>query len=518
MIDDSKLNRTIAQRMLEISGFQVEQADGGPEAIECVKITKFDVILVDYNMPEMDGPAVIRALRDMEETDESQFVVLTAKTDEEAILEAFRAGAHDFMSRPINWHLLTARVRAAIEHGKVLRESVFMKAERQLVEAQLSEARTVQQRQLPDLPRNIASWRIDGGVQPSGHVGGDTFTIIQTESGRTVVALVDVCGHGIASALVAAEVCGQIGSLVEGKELVEVVNYLSRNLSARSSKYIALGLVELRNNEVAIVNAGLPPIAHVRTDGERTQVPSSGPPPGLVDILGYEETVIPIKEGERICLCSDGLTEAFGYCDDLTALFAKGLVDKLPRQEGGPTFSELIGDVLGDDRDDDASLLVIRREAVSGLKHRTFPARTSEIREAVDWVTKAFGDLGNDVVVNMGITEAITNAVVHGTLGAASKDWHQDTENYLTRCNDDISDEKIEIWAGMNEAGHQLRIRWNVHAFRPEKRHHKDPDALLRGIDIIEEIFDTVVWSDDGFQIDLTKKSEEENELCAQSA
>ncbi|MEO1245371.1 MAG: EAL domain-containing protein [Pseudomonadota bacterium] len=134
--DDEKSQRMLARAALELSGFDVLEARDGREALSKADAENPDLILLDVEMPELDGFAACVRLRKLKHLVDTPIIVLTGREDDESIRNAYDSGATDFISKPVNWNLLGHRVRyisRATRVGKGLRESE--KKNRALIQA-----------------------------------------------------------------------------------------------------------------------------------------------------------------------------------------------------------------------------------------------------------------------------------------------------------------------------------------------------------------------------------------------
>jgi diguanylate cyclase (GGDEF)-like protein/PAS domain S-box-containing protein len=111
VVDDDETSRLLACASLEKAGFTVREADNGRTAIESLAGQIPDIVLLDVMMPEMDGFETCTALRARPETEHVPVVMLTGREDTEAIDRAYRVGATDFATKPINYPLLAHRIR-----------------------------------------------------------------------------------------------------------------------------------------------------------------------------------------------------------------------------------------------------------------------------------------------------------------------------------------------------------------------------------------------------------------------
>ncbi len=122
--DDDEENRAILERLLTPQGFEVEFAVNGVEAIERISETAYDAVLLDIQMPEMDGFEVLEKLHETGHLRHTPVIVVTGLQEEQDAVRCIEIGAEDFLSRPIRTELLFARLNASLEK-KRLREKVF---------------------------------------------------------------------------------------------------------------------------------------------------------------------------------------------------------------------------------------------------------------------------------------------------------------------------------------------------------------------------------------------------------
>src|SRR4030095_7976208 len=105
--------------------------------------------------------------------------------------------------------IFIARIEAAIraaEDGRKAKAADEAAEEWNAIRTDLGEAARVQQARLPALPARVDGWTRAGALVPGRHVGGDLLDLMAGRGGGRVVALIDVSGHGLAAALVAAAV------------------------------------------------------------------------------------------------------------------------------------------------------------------------------------------------------------------------------------------------------------------------------------------------------------------------
>jgi two-component system cell cycle response regulator len=112
--EDSLVVRTLLRRQLEEYGHRVVEAVDGEEALAMCRLHQPDAMLLDVEMPKLDGHGVLAALRATPELADIPVVFLTARTSTEDVVEGLRLGAHDYLRKPFEPSELLARVSAAV--------------------------------------------------------------------------------------------------------------------------------------------------------------------------------------------------------------------------------------------------------------------------------------------------------------------------------------------------------------------------------------------------------------------
>ncbi len=115
VVDDNEANRVLAQQTLEDEGYRVVLATGGAEGVAAVAKEAPDCILLDVRMPEIDGFAACRQMRELPGGTEIPIVFLTASRDVDTFDSALRAGGDDFLTKPVRPTELVVRVQTALK-------------------------------------------------------------------------------------------------------------------------------------------------------------------------------------------------------------------------------------------------------------------------------------------------------------------------------------------------------------------------------------------------------------------
>jgi len=109
IVDDSSVIRKVARRILEGLEFQIEEAENGEEAIEACRRNIPDAVLLDWNMPKMDGYEFLRALRRLPGGDKPKVVFCTTENDVAHIARALHAGANEYIMKPFDKDIVEAK-------------------------------------------------------------------------------------------------------------------------------------------------------------------------------------------------------------------------------------------------------------------------------------------------------------------------------------------------------------------------------------------------------------------------
>lgn len=110
IVDDSRIIRKVARRIVEGLGFEVDEAGDGVEALSYCASVMPDVILLDWNMPVMDGLTFLRRLRSQTGGDKPKVLFCTIENTPERIAEALSAGADDYVMKPFDGEILQSKL------------------------------------------------------------------------------------------------------------------------------------------------------------------------------------------------------------------------------------------------------------------------------------------------------------------------------------------------------------------------------------------------------------------------
>jgi sigma-B regulation protein RsbU (phosphoserine phosphatase) len=185
VVDDSRLMRLGLIRALKELGIQtIAEAGNGREALEKIRETSFDLMLLDIEMPEMNGLELLQAMKDEPALGRVPVIVISSSEQIDTAVRCIEAGAEDYLPKTFNPTLLRARVTTSIDKKRLrdldARRVIELQREKDLLEQtqrrldeELAEAMRYIRSSLPE--PTTSPLKIDWFYQPSTELGGDAF-------------------------------------------------------------------------------------------------------------------------------------------------------------------------------------------------------------------------------------------------------------------------------------------------------------------------------------------------------
>jgi len=115
VIDDSAVARKILTRQLAQSGYRVHEAENGASALQQLEQTPVDLVLMDFFMEPMSGMELLERIRQLHTPEQLPVLMMSASKNAEALEQATRLGANDFLWKPFTTELLLSKVQAHLK-------------------------------------------------------------------------------------------------------------------------------------------------------------------------------------------------------------------------------------------------------------------------------------------------------------------------------------------------------------------------------------------------------------------
>ena len=319
VVDDEPRNVKILQIQLEARGYIVNTAGDGAEALEVIKNETPDLILLDINMPKVDGYEVLAKARADKTTEFIPIIMITALRDtEENRIKAVEAGADDFIEKPFNSFEVLARIKSLLRI-KLYHDTLEQHNAR--LEMELQMARSVQEIIIPQNgSQDLAGFRIASYCRPALAIGGDFFDLWEIDENRIGVLISDVMGHGASAALVTVFIKTVLAEHREHIEnnpahLLHILNTRFNDIiSSRLFMFATAfcGVFDLIKKELVCANAGhpFPFLQHgLQSNCEAIADKRTGNGLGIRRESVYENCHYPFDSSSRVFFYTDGVYE-----------------------------------------------------------------------------------------------------------------------------------------------------------------------------------------------------------------
>jgi phosphoserine phosphatase RsbU/P len=199
IVDDEELNRDGLARRLEKHDYAVAVAKNGREAIGMLGERPFDPVLLDIMMPGMNGLEVLKFLRRVDSLIDLPIIMVTAKGESEDIVEALELGANDYVTKPLDFPVVLARIRTQLvlrravaqvkelegkldAHNKELESAAAeLAGANERLTRDLEAAAVVQRALLPALPPELPGARFAWAFEPCRQLAGDYLNVFRLD-------------------------------------------------------------------------------------------------------------------------------------------------------------------------------------------------------------------------------------------------------------------------------------------------------------------------------------------------
>src|SRR5580658_20954 len=392
VVDDQPANVLLLEGMLRVAGYTCVQSTTNPsEVLELYRQNRYGLILLDLQMPGLDGFQVMEGLKEIEGDGYLPVLVITAQPGHK--LRALEAGAKDFVSKPFDMAELRARVHNILEvrllhqeaknYSRVLEETVReLEASREVIrmktleekkknEQELALAQETQESLLPRCLPQFENFRIHAFNKPTRYVGGDFYDFLQLSSGQWMGVLADVSGKGMPAALLSSMVLGALNmefrSRTDPQEVLQRVNQLLCGKSL-PFQFVTLFLFLLSpDGGGQFVSAGHNAAYLFRSaTGKIEELLPDAHFLGMFDFASYESRALHLDQGDILVVYSDGLTDAENPAEEM---FGEKRLLEIIRGEGplgSPAVEQRILRAIEDftqgmPQTDDITLVVVEK-------------------------------------------------------------------------------------------------------------------------------------------------------------
>jgi phosphoserine phosphatase RsbU/P len=313
VVDDLPTNVILLTSMLLKLGYQVRKATSGEMALEAIDAALPDLILLDINMPNMDGYQVCQILKSQEKTSDIPVIFISTLDEIMDKLKAFNVGGVDYITKPFQLVEVQARIRTHIALRQLQKE---LQIKNLLLEAERAKAGQIQVDLLPKSIPTLPGFELVARCLPAQEVGGDFYDWQSLEADSLCFTLGDVMGKGMPAALLMTTVRATLralGTAYTPATRIDAAQALLASDLGGSESFVTLFHAQLncRDRQLSYVDAGHGLVLLKRANGDIQPLLKGGIPMGILPEQIYQSGSIHFERNDALIVFSDGLTEVF---------------------------------------------------------------------------------------------------------------------------------------------------------------------------------------------------------------
>lgn len=322
LVDDEPVSRLSMAARLKRMGLRVLEAGNGKEGLAILRRERPDLTILDWVMPEMDGPTVCEQVRQDPDILSSQLILMTSQDQPEQIAEGLARGADDFLSKAASKQEILARVQSSLRAASLVRsiESARdeLRAKQDELERELRSAADYIHSLLPAVGNATPGIRMSWIYRPSLALGGDLFNFSTWDDQSAYFYILDASGHGVSPALRAASFATFLRAenlrhcITQNDPAAMLVEANRRYPLTEDGSYftIWIGSFDRTTHQLRYATAGHGGALIQRRDGSIEWLTHAHLPLGFEPDSTYALTTVQIADGDRVILMSDGIYEA----------------------------------------------------------------------------------------------------------------------------------------------------------------------------------------------------------------
>lgn len=560
VVDDSKMQCRMLQVFLEEEGYDVISANDGFEGVEQYIKHKPDLVLMDISMPVMNGYEATLKIKSVSKNNLCPLIFITSDDTEKAFIESVNVGGDGILVRPFSPEVFKAKIKS------IQRISNLYLKVKALQQEQQKDAELAEQLMSGVIEaRNFALDKIGIVKQAATLFSGDIQLTALCPNGNLNVMLGDFTGHGLRSSIGAIPLSQTFRAMTKkGFSLLDIITQINNQLYSLLPADLFLGAafvtISAHEKSAYVFNGGLPDVYLLSGNGEiKTKVVSSHPPMGVMPNLLDDAnlTLLPVKPTDRIQLISDGIVEARNDQGEMfeferfEASIVQGIKEKNVSKR---VLQDVMSFCKNMPQEDDISLIDIpcsnwaevtaqgeskqlekrlssanlvdknghtESDSVWNWQLKLTGSRLAKINPiplAMNQITEIEGNSDHWQNLFTILTELFVNALDHGVLQLSSELknsaegfvlYFNERESRLSALASGFVEIKLSYYAftqggKVNIVVNDSGSGFNIEHHRNQKVDTKTPKLSGRGIHLLEQLCETLVYSNNGCTVEAS--------------
>ncbi len=335
--EDDNVDRMLLEAYLKNTDFEVISTKNGNEAWDVINESKKppQIVIIDWLMPEMDGIALCKKIREMKSANYIYVILVTAKSMSEDMVQGLEAGADDYLTKPYEKAVLLARINVGTRIVSLEREKnerlKKIRFTNHKLRQDMKAAVQVQLSLLPQKEFSLAGYSFEWFFKPSDLLGGDMLHIYKISDTKVACYVLDVSGHGTQAALLSVTIRNQLTTNSVDSSMVSVpgglISFESRDTSPldivtglanhyndlleRTGHFFTIiyGILDTQSGEFNYISAGHHNPILISGSDYTVSEESSGAPIGMFKSQKYIQQKVILTPGDRLYLYTDGIIE-----------------------------------------------------------------------------------------------------------------------------------------------------------------------------------------------------------------
>jgi serine phosphatase RsbU (regulator of sigma subunit) len=371
LVDDTPINIQMAQAILKDS-YRIRVATNGLKALALAGSEPApDLILLDVNMPDMDGFEVCTRLKSSPATREIPVIFLTGQTEIEDETRGFEVGGVDYIHKPFSSAVVKARV-----HTHLVLRGIREQLSHQLtaIRNELETARQIQLSILPGEMPKTHNLDLAARYLPMTAVAGDFYDFIVIDDKHLGVFVADVSGHGMPAALISSMLkIALAAQSASASNPAQVLTGLNQALCGKFQGHFVTAayiFIDTEKDVIRYAGAGHPPLITKDNASARVnEILENGLFLGAFPHATYTSVEVPFKSGDWCLLYTDGIPETTNQSGEEFGIGELKLFLQNDKSDSSHTFVDRFLQALSNwanqtfhsEAEDDITLLAIHR-------------------------------------------------------------------------------------------------------------------------------------------------------------